>query len=59
MTVAKGSGTAAGAREMAPKSAATTAMTSGKADTLKTCHPSVCVGDAKPTSCVCPTTQKK
>jgi hypothetical protein len=26
---------------------------------MKICHPSVCVGEAKPSSCVCPTTPKK
>jgi len=26
---------------------------------IKICHPSVCVGGAQPTSCVCPITPKK
>lgn len=30
-----------------------------KAATIKTCHPSVCVGSAAPTNCVCPAPTKK
>lgn len=32
---------------------------STKKPPMKVCHPSVCVGDAAPTNCVCPTPKKK
>jgi hypothetical protein len=50
----------AGKKEMTPLIAAGTAKkTGGTAAEPKTCHPSVCVGDAKPTSCICPTSKEK
>jgi hypothetical protein len=36
-----------------------TAETGAKIAKLETCHPSVCVGSAPPTNCICPTTSKK
>lgn len=39
--------------EKGPKSAAE--QKAEKTAGLKICHPSVCVGNQKPTSCVCPT----
>jgi len=32
-----------------------TALKGQKTSSLKVCNPSVCVGNQKPTSCVCPT----
>ncbi len=45
MTTAKGMDTVAGIEKNSAKK--------------KICHPSVCVGDAQPSSCVCPITPKK
>jgi hypothetical protein len=52
MTATKASASGAGNVEA-------TAKRGGSVAKLETCHPSVCIGGAKPTSCVCPTPEKK
>ena len=53
------SGKTYGEKAQNPRAAEPAAEKGRKDATLNTCNPSVCVGGAQPTSCVCPTPQKK
>ena len=60
MTATKTTGSfGAGERGKNLPTAEVAAKRGGSEAKLETCHPSVCIGGAKPTSCVCPTPEKK